>query len=607
MLDVDVLIVGGGASGLTASMLLSTYGISSHLVSRYAETSKLPKAHLLSTKTMEMYRELGVEEAIRAISCPDENMRYVGWFAGLAGPHEDYGRKIMRLAAWGRGRQDLDWSVMSDNGYTNLTQSRLEPLLRARAEELAPASVHFFHSYVCFKEHPDGIIATIEDRASGTRYQVRAQYLLACDGGRAVGPEIGVAMEGHLAVATSISIHFSADLSAWARDPEVLIRTILNPDTGKVCVLVPMGPDAWGPASREWVFHLVAFPGDHKQLDDASAIAEMKKVLGLPDFEPEVHMINRWPLDAVVASRFRVGRAFVLGDAAHRMPPAGGHGLNSAVQDAYNICWKLATVLRGHANEALLDTYEEERRPVAQKTVASAYQNWQNNRVLAQALGFSPLHSAEENWRNIRLQWGDGPEAEAARRTTGEALANMLPAYNHININYGYTYTSGAFVDDGNQARAPHHPLFVYQPSTHPGHSVPHAWLETTMGRVSINESVGHGQFVLIAGENGEDWCKAAREIAAESGLPLQAMRIGTNSGDVFDYRYEWERRREFGADGAILVRPDRFVMWRAMSMAGDPKMALRDALRSILYAPSRSGAASPTEDSSKSLVRLEA
>lgn len=575
MVDVDVLIVGGGASGLTASMLLSSYGISTHLVSRYAETSTLPKAHLLSTKTMEMYRELGVEDAIRAISCPDENMRYVGWYAGLAGQHADHGREILRLAAWGRGRQDMDWQVLSDNGYTNLTQSRLEPLLRARAEEMAPGSIHFFHDYIGFEEVEDGLIATIEDRASRERYQVRAKYLLACDGGKLVGPQLGVVMDGHPAVATNVSIHFSADLSTWARDPEVLIRTILNPDFGTPCVLVPMGPDEWGPKSREWVFHLVAFPGDTVQYDDATAVAAMKLALGLPDLDPDVHLINRWPLDAVVASAFRVGRAFIVGDAAHRMPPSGGHGLNSAVQDAYNLCWKLSEVLSGRADDALLNTYEEERRPVAQRSVASAFQNWQNTKTLGAGLGFSPAASPEDNWRAVRLQWGEGPDAEAARRRAGEALANILPTYNHININFGYTYDRGALIPDGTQAREGAHPIFVYEPSTRPGHSTPHAWLEDGHDRISVGSLLGHGRYVLIAGEDGGAWCDAARAMAREQALPLVAFRVGTNTGDLFDYRFEWARRREIGPGGAILIRPDRFVAWRSMDLAEHPEATL--------------------------------
>ena len=337
MQEADVLIVGGGASGLTASLLLSSYGVGTLLVSKYAETSTLPKAHLLSCKTMELYRELGIEAAIREKSTPPENMRYAGWFAGLAGPTPDHGRQIARLAAWGRGHQDADWRRASATPYANLMQSRLEPLLKRHAEARAPDTIRFNHQFLSLEQDADGVTAAIEDRSTGETYHVRARYLLACDGGRVVGPLLDVEMEGHLAVATSVSVHFSADLSRWARDPEVLIRTTLNPDTGVPFVMVAVGPDDWGTASREWVLHFISLPGDHKTYDEAETLAAMRAGLGLPDFSPIIHVINRWPLDAVVASRFRVGRSFILGDAAHRMPPSGGHGLNSAVQDTYNL------------------------------------------------------------------------------------------------------------------------------------------------------------------------------------------------------------------------------------------------------------------------------
>ena len=583
MLDVDVLIIGGGASGLTSSLLLSSYGIKTLLVSKYPATSTLPKAHLLSIKTMEMYRELGIEEAIRSISTPPQNMCYAGWFAGLAGPTPDHGREIARLGAWGRGHQDVDWHGASAVPYANLMQARLEPLLKSRAEEKAPGTIRFNHNFISLEEAENGVVATIEDRAKSETYQIRCRYLLACDGGRAVGPQLGIEMQGELAVATNISIHFSADLSKWARDPEVLIRTILNPDVGTPSVLVPVGPDEWGPKSKEWVIHFMSFPGDHKSYSHDEALHEARRVLGLPDFDPEIHAINRWPLDAVVASRLQVGRVFFLGDAAHRMPPSGGHGLNTAVQDAYNLCWKIAAALRGDANETLLDSYEPERRPVAERTVASAFGNWNIARQFTAAIGFGPNHAPDDIWRSFRTIWdGEGPEADAARRRARDALTANLTTYNHLNINFGYQYDAGAIVPDGTPKADSLDPLQIYQPTTRPGASVPNAMLEDMHGSSAIGDRLGRGRFVLIAGEDGDAWCDAARTVAAERGIALDAASIGTTTGDWLDMRREWLRRREFGPRGAILVRPDRFIAWRAMDLADDATATLQGVFDSI-------------------------
>lgn len=582
MREVDVLIVGGGAAGLTASMLLSKYGISSDLVNRYATTSLLPKAHLLSIKTMELFGEVGVEDAIRAISCPDENMQYVGWYAGLAGPDPDAGRRIARFGAWGRGRQEVDWIGASENGYTNLTQSRLEPLLKARAEELAPDGVHFNRNFISFTEDAEGITADIDDNATGERYQVRARYLLACDGGRTVNTQIGVEMEGRAAMATTISLHFSADLSRYARDPEVLIRTILSPALGYPAILVPMGPKKWGPDSTEWVFHLMSLPGDHKTYDEPTAIAELKKALGLPDLELEVHMITRWPLDAVVASRFRVGRAFVVGDAAHRMPPAGGHGLNTAVQDAYNLCWKIAAVLKGEAGPALLDSYEAERRPLAQRTVAAALRNWVNGKQVAAGFGYSKDHSFEKNWANLKLLWSDGAEGDAARRRGNEGLAANTPTYNHLDLSFGHSYAAGALVPEPGEVQEVDG---IYEPRTRPGHSLPHAWLEDLNGRTAIGQLVARGRFTLLVGEDGDAWRDAAEALARRNHWPLDTVTIGSTTGRWMDNRREWTRRSGVGSAGAVLVRPDRFVAWRSVDLPEHPLAALEAALRQVLAA----------------------
>ena len=581
--EVDVLIVGGGASGLSASMLLSSYGVSTHLASRHPTTSILPKAHIISIKSMEMFREFGLDESIRAIATPPENMRYSGYYAGFVGPGEDYGRPIVRIGAWGRGGQDVEWEAASHVAGVNLMQSRLEPLMKAKAEALAPESVHFNTNFVDFEETSLGVLATLENRETGETYQVAARYLLACDGGRVVGPKLGVEMEGHVAVATSISIQFAADLSPWFHDSEVLTYTCLNPDTGIPCVLIHLGPKIWGAQSAEWLVHMVSFAGDHKSQDDATAIAAMKQSLGLPDLDAKILVINRWPLDAVVASKFRVGRAFMLGDAAHRWPPAGGHGLNMAIQDAYNLCWKLAAVIKRKAGEDLLDTYERERRPVAQQFVEIAFTGWEKTKDFMGAIGFSPRNSSETNWANIRKAWQEGPEGDAARRRISRTLPGILPNFNSLNVGFGYTYDDGAIVPDGPVGKSMIDPLGTFHPSTRPGHSLPHAWVETLLGRVALGDRVGRGRFVLIAGESGQAWKSAAERVAEERGIALDAFTVGGTEGDLLDMRHAWDRLREHGPDGAILVRPDRFIGWRARQGVSDPLAELRSAFDRLL------------------------
>src|SRR5262245_41390158 len=226
---VPVLIVGGGGAGLTCSMLFSQLGVDSLLVNALPTTSTLPKAHVLNQRTMEILRDVGVAESIYGRGTPPEQMRATAWYAGFAGPSEDHGRRFARLESWGAGYTDTDWVAASPCPQTNLPQIRLEPILRARAETLAPGRVRFNHELLSLAQDANGVTAVVADRAAGREYRVRAHHVLACDGGRTVGRLVGIDMEGERGLMNEVSVHMTADLSQWARDPDVLIRWIWVP------------------------------------------------------------------------------------------------------------------------------------------------------------------------------------------------------------------------------------------------------------------------------------------------------------------------------------------------------------------------------------------
>jgi 2,4-dichlorophenol 6-monooxygenase len=164
----------------------------------------------------------------------------------------------------------------------------------------------------------------VRDKTTGTDTLVRARYLLACDGGRTVGRRLGVTLEGVRDVMRIVSVYMTADLSRWARDPDVLIRWLWVPRRGNFATLVPMGPDHWGPESEEWVFTSTTTPTTTRAIDDAQVVADMKDALGLPHLDAQVHVVSRWSLEGILADRFQVGRVFLVGDAAHaiRRPAA---------------------------------------------------------------------------------------------------------------------------------------------------------------------------------------------------------------------------------------------------------------------------------------------
>ena len=584
--EASVLIAGGGGAGLTASMLLSTLGIDHVLVSAMPHTSLLPKAHVLNQRAMEIFEEVGVAGRILEKSTPAENMRATAWYSGVTGNHDGYGRELGRLECWGGAYTDPDFVSASPFRTANLPQIRLEPLLKQRAEELG-GDIRFGHEVTGLRQDDKGVTADVKVRETGETYSVRSQFLLGCDGGRAIGKMVGIELEGLRDIMQNVSAHISYDFSKYIKDDGILIRWLVNPDfSGSFAsgVLVAMGPNNWGTKSEEWVLHFMFEPGDQGAFDDAKVLERMRAAIGLPDFSPEIHLISRWTLEGVLANKFHVGRVFVVGDAAHRHPPTGGLGLNSAVHDAYNLCWKLALVLRGKAGIKLLETYGEERRPVDDANVQNSLKAAFNHFNIDKALALSPEKSVQEKWEELRPLWENWPNSAEKRHAVNSAIVSQTIEFRHHNIEFGYTYTSSAIVEDGTPKPVPIDKIRIYEPSTRPGHPLPHAFVERQGERIALNTLMHGGKFLLIAGEDGQPWIDAGRELERQLLIDLVAIRIGILEGDYVDARCAWTKQREIGRQGVLLIRPDRYIGFRSMGAVRNYKEVLNRALRQILH-----------------------
>jgi 2,4-dichlorophenol 6-monooxygenase len=589
--EVPVLIVGGGGSGLTSSMLLSALGVRSLLVSRYAETSWMPKAHVLNQRSMEVFADIGVAPAILARATPSERFKGFGWYTGLGGggPEGAHGRRIGFAEAWGGGYEDPDYIAASPCASVNLPLIRLEPIIKKHAESSPHADVRFNHELVDLVQDADGVTATVLDRGSGETYRVRSSYVIGADGGRTVADLVGIEMSGTAKLRKMLMVHMSADLSEHFDDPEVEFRWVFNPEHPEhlhfAIVLVAMGPDNWGHQSEEWSVTM-AYAPDDPDPTDMDIVKWMREALGLPDFSPTIHHKAEWWFDTVLANEFRAGRVFLVGDAAHRHPPTGGLGLNGAIQDAYNLCWKIAAVLAGRAGDDLLDTYDTERRPVIEANTATAMRAAENLQKMPSVLGVSQDKTSEENWAALRLFWEDLPGAEERRQAFSEYLGQRTLEYRQHGTDFGYTYNSDAIVSDGTPAPVPLDAVRLYEPSTRPGAGLPHAWVLRAGERVPLRSLVHDGHFALIAGEDGEAWVQAAEKLAAERDIPLRAARVGVDRGNLIDVRLAWLKNREITPDGAVLVRPDGFIAFRSIDGVDDPDAALAAAFSQILFAP---------------------
>src|SRR5215203_3998451 len=450
--DVPVLIIGGGGCGLSASIFLSNLGVDHLLVERHSSTSVLPKAHYLNQRVMEVFRQHGVAEAILEVGAPIEKFGKVRWVTSLGGDGPMDQKVIHQMDAFGGGATYERYAADSPVLSSNYPQLRLEPLLRAQAEQRAPGKILYGHEVTDWEQVDGGVAVTILDRDSGESRTVRARYVIAADGGKTVGPRLGVNMVGPTNMVDMVSTHFTADLSQYW-DDGALITWFLNPegkDSWGSGAMVQMGP-TWGRHSEEWVLHFAFQPDDPERYNEEAIVPRLRTLLKLPDLDMTVHKVSHWILDRVVAEQWRFGDIFLAGDAAHRQPPTSGLGLNTGIQDAYNLTWKLAKVLNGEAGEELLETYEAERLPTSVDGADWALLAFMNHGVIDAGIGLVPGAPVEVNKAAFGALFSDSRLGRALRARAEVAIGTQTWEFQAHDVEIGFTYTSNAIVDDGTE------------------------------------------------------------------------------------------------------------------------------------------------------------
>ena len=534
MLDVPVLIVGGGPVGLTASILLSQQGITSLLVERHPGTAILPKARGINARTMEMYRQIGIEQAIRDAGLSTERTGFIVWTESLAG------REIERRVP---GRMNPANRAVTPVLNCLCAQDDLEPVLRRFAEAQPQAELRFNTEMTAVAQDEDGVTATLSDRITGAETQIRAQYLIAADGAQSrVRKIVAREMIGREGVYDSVNILFNADLREWVEDRPAALYFVEQADL-RATFLTINAHDRWG-----FLIHsLKQYGYTPSDFTPEYCTQLIRRGVGKPDLPVTILGVSAWEASAIVADRYRDGRLFLAGDAAHEVPPTGGFGMNTGVQDVQNLCWKLAAVLKDQADRALLDTYHAERQP----------------------LGLLITQNALEN----SLSMGRTARQEGAKLPRSEFL-------NEQGLIFGATYQSAAIVPDGTAPPAVDDLVTQYVPSATPGRRAPHVWLEHSGERMSTIDVLG-GRFVLLAAPEGGAWVEAASRMASPSRPGLVAYTVGGDK--IADPDGAWLKAYAIEPDGAVLVRPDGYVGWRSRGSAATPEQVLTAAFDRVL------------------------
>ncbi len=582
-IDIPVLIVGGAGCGLASAIFLSELGIESWLVERHPSTSPAPKAHYLNPRTMELFREVGLADEIYARGAPLENMGRVGFYTPLGGDGPLDRKQISIMDAFGGGSLEQRYATMTPCRASNYPQMRLEPFMYDHASRHSRAKLNYNHELIEFTQDADGVLATIKRRDDDSTYQVRAKYMIGADGGKKVAPDLDIGYIGIPRLADMMSAHFKADLSPYLDDDSVMIRWFNNPDLGSGTwgsgVIVGMGPNDWGRHSEEWLMHFAFAPDDPAQFDTSSLKQKIRDLLKLPDLEIEIMRTNNWQVQGVLAERFRDGRVFLAGDAAHRHPPTTGLGLNSAIQDAHNLAWKLAAVLKGQANEKLLESYEAERRAVTGRNVEWALLTFQNYVLWDAAIGLIPGAPPEVNKGVFQQLFSDSFIGEVRRARLKEAQSIHRIEFQAIQMEVGYWYESGAVVPDWTEFPS-YNPLGDDFVSTaYPGFRAPHVWVQHEGRKISTLDLFGGENFVLIAAKDAGAWVEAACTAAQKLAIPLKAYRMGDTLSDI---NGDWASICDVADTGAILVRPDGHVGWRSQSASAHAQSDMVAALSAI-------------------------
>ncbi|MEU8247488.1 FAD-dependent monooxygenase [Nonomuraea sp. NPDC048916] len=525
---VPVLVVGGGYAGLSTAALLAWRQVPVMLVERHPSTSVQPKAFGVGPRAMELLRPVpGIEQTLKEIWAGIGEGTRIAIASTLSSPDA-------RVIVDDSGAEFAFLDEATPASQVGAPQAEVERVLRAKAEELG-ADVRFGTELVSFDQDSDGVTAVI--RADGVQSTVRADYLVAADGHRSpIRQLLGVPTTGKGDLGQMCSIMFEADLTGLVREREVTVWYLQNDVfTGVIVTGTGVGAHVLG------VNYDTSLGESEDDFTEERCLELVRTATGVPGIDARILDRTTFSMGHVLAERYREGRVFLAGDAAHTMPPTGGQGGSTAIQDGCDLAWRLWLVISGQAGPAFLDTYDAERRPIGTLTANAQLAN----------LGV----------RMPPAQRTDYPEP------LDDPLRAMLGCRYHSTAILDEPGDDGSILDD---ARVP---------VGRPGNRAPHVVLDWDGQRISTVDLFASG-FVLMAERQGKAWVEAGRLVRERLGIQLTRVLLDE---ELMDVEGRWQERYGVGEGGAVLVRPDGYVAWRSRGGDPDPAATLERVLRRVL------------------------
>lgn len=526
-MDVEVAIVGAGPVGLVLALDLARQGVSCALIEKKAQPEFWPKMERCNARTMEFFRRMGLSDKIRAAGLAADVSMDVFIVTRMDEKplvHLPYDS----VAAAQEALAKVEDTSQPAEAYQLISQYTLEPLLKAECETRPEIAVLYDHGFEGFVEDPAGVTVQTR-RGDGTPVEIRAKYLVGCDGGRSdVRKQLGIALRGEAGILKLRQALYRCDslfdMLPMGDGPGQGRHYHVADNQSSFLIMQD--------STKHWTLHAVVE-------DDAAMATQFEKVVGRP-VDYEMLYVAEWRQNLLLADRYRAGRVFLAGDAVHLVIPTGGLGMNTGVGDAIDLSWKLAAVLRGWGGPKLLDSYEVERRQIGDQNVgASRYASLGRRKWRGQwQQGFNDQTEDGQAKRDNLAR-----VAEVEQRKTNEMIGAEL----------GYRYIDSPVIWD--EPGGPDFHFREYNPMAWTGVRLPHCWLAP--GK-SIHDVIGTDGFTLIRLRGDGAGTAALARALAEKGAPFATL-------DLMDDRL----RGLYGTD-LILVRPDLHIVWRGNALPTD-------------------------------------
>jgi len=551
----DVLVVGGGPVGLIETLLLRQLGLRVIVIEQRDGPQTAPSAHVVTARTLEILRGLGLDmDEIEALAQTPSEGAWARWVDSLTG-------RELGAVPFENLHDPERLALTSPQPLRNLSQHRLEPVLYREVGDVRSGT-----QWVSSRETAVTVVSTVRSTHGGETYEITSRYVIGCDGASsAVRRHSRIEMEGPDEIENFISIHAEADLRSIVGAEPATLYWITDPTV--------QGTFIAHDVASTWVYMTSYNPAVESVADYDATRAEaiFRRAGGLPDETAvAIRHVSSWRMTSQVANRYRQCRTFLAGDAAHRFPPTGGLGLNTGVADAHNLAWKLAWVLRGAAPLSLLDTYEAERRSIAQYNAGVSLENAFRLVEVWIALGVDGDLEASKIRAEALLATAEG------RAGVRQAIENQAEHFDQLGVQLGFFYNAdtGVVVDDGSVRPEVANPVREYVPTTIPGSRLPHAPVRRGSDVISTLDLVAPGSFLLIC--NDSAWA----HVSLPTQWPVSRVVIGV---DLTDEDGTWTSLSGIRHDGALLIRPDQHVAWRTQEGPSGDVDDLHEVLNSLM------------------------